>query len=458
MIHRLAFFILLSSLLLSCGGSKEVAKSENSTPPPGWVSDRPISSSYYVGIGVAAKTPGTNFQKNAKENALSDLASEIKVNVNSNSLLYTLEREYKFEQEFRETIKTATDLDLEDFEIVDSWEDGNSYWVYYRLDKALYQAQIERKKKTAQELATDFLAKAQADENSGRYASAADYYLRGLQALEEFWQEEHRINYQGNSILLDNTLFSGLKSLLSNIEISIPESIDLRFQNNYKSDVAAQVISLEDRRPLEGAPIKYSYFGTYGRTMGSIATNVDGWVTIPVYDTDKEREDNNLNLEIDTEILFEAYRGDPFMKKLTESLRGHRTQKSINYIPPTVFIQSDEKSFGGAMEGQPIKSAVVNSLTRRGVRFVNSRSSADLVINILANTRKGGTSQGFSTALMNLEVNVIETTTSEIRYELSRSDIKGVDLNFEKASIKAYQNFTRNIESELMRKLVNNLL
>jgi hypothetical protein len=72
-------------------------------------------------------------------------------------------------------------------------------------------------------------------------------------------------------------------------------------------------------------------------------------------------------------------------------------------------------------------------------------------------TRKGGEAQGFATAFLNVNLDIIDNLSGQNVYKVSRSDVKGVDLDFEKAGMKAYQNITRNIESELMRKLVNDL-
>src|SRR5690606_25529174 len=152
-------------LLFACNAQKKSSAITQESPPPGWVANKPLNSAYYTGIGVAPKAAGTHYQRTAKDNALSDLASEIKVNVNSNSLLYTLETNAKFEQEFKESIRTRTDLSLEDFEIVDTWEDANSYWVHYRLNKQAYAEKLQAKKNAAQQLAMDFLAKAESARN-----------------------------------------------------------------------------------------------------------------------------------------------------------------------------------------------------------------------------------------------------------------------------------------------------
>jgi rubrerythrin len=79
------------------------------------------------------------------------------------------------------------------------------------------------------------------------------------------------------------------------------------------------------------------------------------------------------------------------------------------------------------------------------------------VVEINADSRRGGTTQGFSLVRLDLSVRVKDAKTGEEVYRLSKNDIKGLDLDFERAGRKAYQNFTKNIESELMRKLTTDL-
>lgn len=450
-------FFLFFLILAGCASKEKVASDAENPPPPDWVNNRPISSSYYIGIGLAPKAPGTNFQRSAKDNALSDLASEIKVNVNTNSLLYTLEREYKFEQEFRETIRTSSDLNLEDFEVVDTWEDDRTYWVYYRMNRAQYAERLRAKKEAAQNTAIDFLSKAEASFRSGEFTNSADYYLRGLQALEEFWNEENQVAYQNQTILLDNALFAGLKTLLNEVSMTSEDRIELNFQNRFTATASIQITDSKENRPFVGAPVTYSYFGVYGRVKGRLSTNADGRVTIPVSEVDREKSSNILSVSIDTESIFDSFQGDAFMRKLTESLRGKSIDVPIHYKPPSVYIEASEKNLGQTLEGKPLTSAIMTSLSRRNVSFANSKSGADLTLELSAQTKKSGESQGFSTAMLEVNITLFDNLSGEKRYQVSKNNVKGVDLNFEDAGMKAYQNLTRNIESELMRKLVNDI-
>ncbi len=448
--------LLLIGLLPACK-SKEKAAEANVPPPPEWVSARPISGMYYIGVGVAQKTPGSNYQRTARDNALSDLAGEIKVNVNTNSLLYTLERDYKFEQEFRETIRVTSNLDLEDYEAVGAWEDATSYWVYYRLSKTEFAEKQRQKQVTAQELGMDFLAKAQSAEAGAQFASAADLYLRGLQAIEMYLGENNQVQYQGTSMLLDNELYGGLRGLLNDVRVNIENDLELNYHNRFKTTAEVRVASPKTDLPLEGVPLIYEFFGSYGRYKGSLATNADGRAKIPINEADRGKNSNNLIVSIDMDQIFQPFQSDQFMRRLAQSFRGASSQKPIVNRPPSVHLIAIEQNLGKLLVGNPLSAAIMTSLGRRGVQFVNALAEADLVMTIDANTRTGGESQGFSTSLLSLNINLVDNKTKQNVYKVNRNDVKGVDLDFDRAGLKAYQNYTKNIESELMRKLVSDM-
>jgi hypothetical protein len=160
---------------------------------------------------------------------------------------------------------------------------------------------------------------------------------------------------------------------------------------------------------------------------------------------------------VDTELLFEPFQSDPFLRKLTQSLRGQNIQEVIEYRAPSVFLDVSEKNLGKEMSGNPLSAAVMTSLSRRGITFANKATDADLTLTLRADTRQGGESQGFRTGFLQINLEISDNLTGQTVYKVSRDDIKGVDLDYEKAGVKAYQNLTRNIESELMRKLVSDL-
>ena len=78
--------------------------------------------------------PALFAQQKAKQNALSDLVSEIQVVIAANSLLNTLGDDGNVKQTFAESIRTEARAEIENFRLVDSWRSDNEYWVYYESE------------------------------------------------------------------------------------------------------------------------------------------------------------------------------------------------------------------------------------------------------------------------------------------------------------------------------------
>ena len=95
--HWLLFILVISWFCFPLSGQQ--------TNRPDWVKQHPVSGLSYIGIGMAEISEG-DYQQKAKQNALSDLVSEIQVVIAANSLLNTLEDDGNVKQTFAESIRT----------------------------------------------------------------------------------------------------------------------------------------------------------------------------------------------------------------------------------------------------------------------------------------------------------------------------------------------------------------
>ena len=89
---------------------------------PEWISNRPTSDAHYIGIAPASKN-NTSYRKIAKRNALDDLLSEIRVTVQSVSILNQMDKNGTFKEEFESIIKSTVADEIENLELVDTYED-----------------------------------------------------------------------------------------------------------------------------------------------------------------------------------------------------------------------------------------------------------------------------------------------------------------------------------------------
>src|SRR6185436_7304031 len=132
--------ILIAFLALAaCGPSKTTSTTDTAIPRPSWLSVKPQTEAYYVGIGHGIKSGTNNYVQEAKKSALEDITSEIKVNVSSTSVLTQIDQNKEFREKYEQMIQTTAADELEEFETVDSWEDDKNYWIYYRLSKQRYR-------------------------------------------------------------------------------------------------------------------------------------------------------------------------------------------------------------------------------------------------------------------------------------------------------------------------------
>ena len=96
MFRKLTFIFLLVLFFIGCKSKQEAVVQVAEVKVPIWVSSRPNNTFKYVGIGFAEKGKSNGYQIEAKKNALYDLTSEIKVNISSNSVLYTVQNNNNF--------------------------------------------------------------------------------------------------------------------------------------------------------------------------------------------------------------------------------------------------------------------------------------------------------------------------------------------------------------------------
>src|SRR6185369_13234622 len=102
----------------------------------------------------------------AKQNALFDLASEIKVDISTNSVLQSVSTNNSFDQNFNSLIKLTNSDNIEGYTLVDTYENDKQYWVYYELDKEEYAKQKALKKQQTVTKACNLIASSYIDEQN----------------------------------------------------------------------------------------------------------------------------------------------------------------------------------------------------------------------------------------------------------------------------------------------------
>lgn len=430
------------------------------TPPPAWVTARPVTSYDYVGIGLSSRSR-SDFQEAAKKNALNDLASEISVTVEGNSLLYTLDRKSSFDESFTSTINTRTSEQLEGFELVDSWENGAEYWVYYRLSKAEHARIKAEKKRQAIAQATDLYARSQASMATGDLKSAIDMDLRALLAMKAYWGENDEVMIGERSVPLANEIYNDLQRITSSVRLTaLPERCVLDHASHFRREMllTARAVNAANSRDLSQLPLVMSYPGLSGKVTASSNTDAEGQARTTVQRVDLVAAGPELLVRLDMDALVSKDLDPTFVKPLVGGLTVPELRVPIDVRLPKVHMTVKETNMGQAIPEAGAAMAIRQELTTKGFRFVEKESEADLVMTVSASTREGGTANGFYTAFLDLSINCTDRRTQDVVYSGGKQGVKGVQLAFDKAGMEAYKKVVQDIRQEVVPALMNAIL
>jgi hypothetical protein len=219
---------------------------------PNWVTSKPFDASYYVGIGSASKRLN-DFTGVAKKNALQDLVSDIRVVINSTSILSQIDKNYQFKEEYESNIKTIAADEIRDFERVDAYEDESTYWVYYRLSKAAYADQKKKNLDNVKSMALQFYEKALEAEKNLTYATAIDFYFRTLLTLKDYWGENIEVTFQNKPLFLAVESYARLQQLLDQLNVRVLQNA-VRIPANGNARTTFEIVD-GNGRPATKIPV-----------------------------------------------------------------------------------------------------------------------------------------------------------------------------------------------------------
>ncbi len=452
--NSLLLFVLL--LFSACGGKKDLAQTPQ-RPMPEWVQSRPIDQAYYIGIGSANKRiDPVDYANAAKKNALNDLASEIRVTVRSESFLNTMQVNMQIQEAYNQTIATTADESIEGFDVVDVYETATEYFVFYRLSRAKHAQIRQEKKNRAMSGAFDQLTQARQSRDRAEVTLAGDLYLHGLFELKDYWNEANNWRDGDEDIFIDNTIYREFRQMVNDIQlIANRESIELSASNEFRDEVVIQ--ATYDGQPVRGFKLTYTFDNGQLRNQMNGETDMNGQLRISIQKVNLANPSNALSVRVDMAQFRPSDLDKKLVNPLTEGVRSSPLNVPIRATMPVVFFEVQERNMGKALGSERVAAPVRQELSNRGFQFTPERKNADYFIEIKADTREGGTSQGFFVAYLDMQITV-RNSAGVIVYQNTENNVKGLQLNFEAAGIESYKVGTQRMERTIAPALVNSLL
>lgn len=204
--------LLMLSLLVISGYAKD-------DEVPSWVTNRPISTTHYIGIGRASVTDD-DYQNKAMHNALSEIASQIYVNVEGSSFMRTVDVDGHSKELFEEKVTESVAAMLEGQKLVATYQSPTTYFVYYELDRNAYEAKKEAYRKQGITAGLDYYVKGKAAETANNYSGAIELYAKGLEAIENYLNLDLTTTYEGSSFNVASELYNAYLNVFSNMVVT----------------------------------------------------------------------------------------------------------------------------------------------------------------------------------------------------------------------------------------------
>lgn len=448
---------ILLVLTAACGSQKPIAEPPPPEIRPDWVQQRPRLSGYYIGIGVVRKTQNSfDYLEHAKQNAFNDLASQIQVNVQANSIQSQLERNRVFSDEFRSFTRLSTSVALEAYELVDTWQNDQEYWVYYRLSTAEFQRQKEARMQSALQQSLDAYRRAKAAEAAGNPMGAYDFYFRALEAVKAHIGEPLTYLEAGETHFLGNELLASINSLSRDIAIRVNHrNLKGRIGKPIEEELLITVSFPRTKgEPVRNFPLKIWFSQGAGTIVGNTATDANGVCRIRIANIAARDALQELRIEPDLEGLL---RNDParqlWLKVIDPQAISHE-KVIVEVSSPRLMVLGKEPAVGQGEQRDVLQAAAKARLAREGLQLSDRPESVDYRLLIEANLRQGPVNSGMYTALLDVKISLIDAEGNQ-RYSQSLSSVRGVQLDYERAAEAAYKRAAEDLELTVIPKVIN---
>ncbi len=439
---NIALTIVTALTLFGCSSKKQVTETPPPPPPPHWVAERPTNPAYYVGIGIAGKaTAGPNYMQVAKKNALNDLASEITVNVSGNSILYTMENETGFKEDFQSTTKLSSSVDLEGFEQSGVYETADSYYVYYKLSKAKYKEIREKKINTAIALSKQSRAEGLQQAANGNYAQAMLSYYQALVSIEKFLNEPLKTAVDGKEQYYGSLLLSEMQQYANELNIK-PVSKEVTFtQGNVIPDEQTTfIVTNNSNKPQSGVRVSFS-MGEEVLLKEVAISDHTGKVNASVGSI-KSAGRNILKAQLTTDY---SKKKNKVITRLMDKIQWPSSAMVINVEAPRVYLTVDLSKGGKAVSNKEILNSFNSAAVSNGFMMADQRNKANLTADIVLDSKESGVFQDLYTVTFSGSIVFRNTTTQTEVFRESFDGLRGVDLNYDRAYTKGLDSFKKRL-------------
>ncbi len=434
-----------------------IAPTVNAQEKPVWLNEYPADPRYYNGVGSAIKADGGNYQQIARESALAELISQIEVNVSSTMQLMEQEQGGNYESFFEAFTQTQARKTIENFEIVDSFDDGEEFWMYIRLSKRDYERRLQEKMEIAKSQAATALTSGRTAYSNGELEKALSSFSNGLNDIAPYIDRSMNATIDGENIDLFGELRSALQDVVSNYRVSTSEGPSSGQVG--KPGEAPFTLRLEYKdsgEPVEGVPIGFRFLRGGGDFAPAILTNSNGEVSVELR---KITAPDAMQI-VNGGISFASFSNDEtteFITSIFDGINAPSARYVLRVSGVPIYMEYSEQFLGQNRTSEYFQPVVKELFTEAGYTFIEDLNNAEIYLEVEAATREGSETYGIYSAFVSYKITATNMLTGQVEATYSDTDIKGLSDTYEKAAAKAFEAAIDRLRSEILPNLIEQI-
>lgn len=413
---------------------------------------------------MSFKNPGDRdlqYARDARSKALTEMSSEIKVTISSNSLLQQFEKNNLFREEFESKIYTSVLQTLEGYEVI-TWENKKEYWVMVRLSKEKYELRRRQKLDQAKMLAASFVHSARQAAERGEVAQAISNYFKAVTALQDHLGEDLTHRTVNGTINYGVDILNDLRTLYRQIAFRPQKpSYMLEFSRSLQDPLSVQVVLNRngDEIPVQGLPVAFTFSRGEGVLLPQAFTDLSGYVQCAISRLISKRKQQEVTACLDLSAILKIENLDsPLLPYFFPGEDLPCTRFGIELKKAKAFLELDELVFGQTDKSLPFGNIIRADLNENFFAFTNNEDDAEYIVKLSLRFRKGDERQGSGYAVYlvyaDLHLSIISAQSQAEIFSDGFLELRGMRPgSFDHALKEAREKVLAKFRSDILPKL-----
>ena len=402
------------------------------------------NSNYWYGVSIISKNSNIdNIQEVARNQAIAEIASQIKININQDFKRIIEEKNYNINDYSIQIIDSRINMNIEDVEILDFKDSKDSYMLSARLSKDKYYDNIKRKRDNASTLALEYISKIKSPT-----LESFESLVNAESLILPYLDYPIYVEYENKTENIYSLIHSIRDDLIQRIVV-LSEKNNISLKNLVGDDelITIQVVDHQTNLVLPNIPL----VAIFNDSETKCSTNNQGECEFLINKPSFTKEVKQfLKINIDRESLYKNQINFNYLD----------CQVILNLEPINIYMEVSEENLG-QKNLHPYIEPILKEyfITNFNSNFITDKEKSDINIKVSVSTRTNmnqpnefGVYQTFADATIDVKIN----SQQESILKIAINDIQGADFtSFSEAGHKALKKIRNKIFGETLPELVS---